>query len=178
MTNNKLFRFAGWCALLTVLLTLVVWGLYITAPTSSLTLILSVGTLFVLTPVFYALYIAHRSEAATLSLVGLALWVVAVVLQIASGINITNNFLYAIATLVFALPLLVFGLLANRSTRMPRGLAVVTLLTGVVWLIAGAVSFNGQTTLAMVGGVASTVFMVIWLVWLWRHFASVKLSFS
>ena len=178
MSNNKLFRFAGRCALATVLLTLVVWGFYITAPTSSLILILGVLTMFVLTPVFYALYVFHRSESAGLSLVGLVLWVVAAVLQIVSLLAITNNFLYAIASLVFALPLLVFGFLAYRSTRMPRGLALVTLLTGIVWLILGAVSFNGTTTLAMVGGVASTLFMVVWLVWLWRLFTSGKLVTS
>ena len=176
MTNNNLFRFAGWCALLTVVLTLVIWGFYLTAPTGNLVLILSVLTMFVLTPVFYGLYIAHRSESAGLSLVGLVLWVVAAVLQIASVVNITNNFLYAIATLAFALPLLVFGYLAFQSSRVPRGLALVTFLTGVVWLIAGAVSFNGQNTLSMVGGVASTLFMVVWLVWLWRFFQSGKLA--
>ena len=176
MSNNNLFRFAGWCALLTVLLTVVTLGIFMASPTSSLAAILTMAGVVVLTPVFYALYVIHRSESAGLSLAGLLLWIAAAVLQIASLANPTNSALYAVAGMAFALPILIFGFLAYRSTRIPRGLAVVALLTGVVWVIAGAISFNGQTTLAQVTSLAATVVWLVWLVWLWRVFSSGKLA--
>ena len=176
MSNNNLFRFAGWCALLTALLTVVGLGIFMASPMSSLAVILTMIGVVVLTPVFYALYVVHRSESAGLSLAGLALWIVAAVLQIASLTNPTNSTLYTIATLAFALPLLIFGYLAYRSARMPRGLAAVALLTGVAWLIAGAVSFSGQTTPAIVVNLVATVVWLVWLVWLWRVLTAEKLA--
>jgi hypothetical protein len=174
MSNNNLFRIAGWCALLTVLLTVVSLGIFTASPTSSLAVILTMVGVVVLTPVFYALYVVHRSESAGLSLAGLVLWIAAAVLQIISLANPTNSALYAVAGMAFALPILIFGFLAYRSTRIPRGLAVVVLLTGVVWLIAGAISFNGQTTLAVVTNLVATVVWLVWLVWLWRVLTSQK----
>lgn len=176
MSNNSLYRTAGWCALLTALLTVVVFVIFTVAPTSSLTLILGVVSLLVMTLVFYALYVAHRSESAGLSLAGLILWIVAGVANIASLANPTNNALYAVSTMAFAVPILIFGFLAYRSPKMPRGLAVVALLTGVVWGLAGAVSFNGPTDIAMAANLAATVFWLVWLVWLWRVFSSGKLA--
>lgn len=176
MSNNNLFRIAGWCAVLSALATVAVFVIFTVAPTSSLAGILGTVAVLVVTIVFYALYVAHRSESAGLSLAGLVLWIVAAVLNIASLVNPANNALYAVASLAFALPLLIFGFLAFSSAKMPRGLGVMALLSGVVWVIAGAVSVNGMTTtMGMVTSLGATVFWLAWLVWLWRVFSSEKI---
>jgi hypothetical protein len=111
MSNNNVFRLAGWCALLAVLLMVSFFVVFSVAPTSGIGEILAVIGVFVLTPVFYALYIVHRPESAMLSLAGLILWIPAGILDIASLLNPANTFLYAVDSVVFSLPFFIFGFL-------------------------------------------------------------------
>ena len=129
-----------------------------------------------MTLVFCALYVAHRSESAGLSLAGLVSWIPAAVVDIASLANPANTLLYAVDSLLFSLPFLIFGFLAYRCARMPRGLGLIGLLTGVVWLISGAASFIGSTTIGMVASLGGFALMLVWLVWLWRVFSSGRLA--
>ena len=170
MSNNKLFRIAAWCALLAALLMVSFFVVFSVAPTSGIGEILAVIGVLVLTPVFYALYIAHRSESAVLSLAGLVLWVPAGILDIASLLNPANTFLFAVDSVVFSLPLLIFGFLACRSAKTPRGLAGMALLSGVLYLIAGVASFIASATIGSLAGLGGLAFMLVWFVWLWRVF--------
>jgi hypothetical protein len=176
MSNSNLFRIAGWCAILAALIMGSFFVVLSIAPTSGIGEILATIGVLVLTPVFYALYVAHRSESAALSLAGLILWFPAGALDIASLLNPANTLLYAVDSLLFSLPFLIFGFLAYRSAKMPRGLALMALLSGVCWAIVGAVSFNGSTTIGMVAGLGGFVFMLAWFVWLWRVFSFGKLA--
>ena len=176
MSNNRLFRIAGWCAILAALIMVSFLVLSSIAPTSAVGMILAIIGVLLMTWVFYALYVVHRPESAWLSLAGLVLWIPAAAIDIASLANPANTLLYAVDSLIFALPFLIFGFLAYRSAKVPRGLGLIGLLTGLVWLITGAVSFTGSTTIGMVAGLGGFVLMLVWLVWLWRVFSSGKLA--
>jgi hypothetical protein len=178
VSNNNLFRIAGWCAILAALIMVSFLVLSSIAPTSAVGVILAIIGVLLMTLVFYALYVAHRSESAGLSLAGLVLWILAGVVDIASLANPANTWLYAVDSLLFSLPFLIFGFLAYRSASMPRGLGLIGLLTGVVWLITGAASFIGSTTMGMVASLGGFVLMLVWLVWLWRVFSSGKLAMA
>ena len=176
MTNNRLFRIAGWCSLLAALIMVSFLVVSPIAPTSAIGVTLAIIGVLLITLVFYALYVVHRSESAALSLAGLVLWIPAAVTDIASLANPANTLLYAADSLLFALPFLIFGFLARRSAKMPRGLGLRGLLTGVVWLFAGAASFVGSTTIGMVASLGGFALMLVWLVWLWRVFSSGRLA--
>lgn len=160
---------------MSVVFTVFSFVMFSVAPTSVLNVVVSTAALLVVSVVFYALYVFHHPESAGLSLAGLVLWIAAGVANFASLFDMKNNTLYAAASLLFALPLLLFGYLAYRSAKMPRGLAVMALLSGVAWAVTGLVSF-GSPSIGLVLTLVSTVFWVVWLVWLWRVLSSGKLA--
>lgn len=175
MSNNNLFRIAGWCAILAALLMGSFFVVLSIAPTSGIGEILAILGVLVLTPVFYTLYVVHRAESTALSLAGFILWIPAGILDIASLFNPADTLLYAVDSLLFALPFLIFGFLAYRSARMSRGLALMALLSGIAWAIVGVTSFNGSTEIGMVAGLGGFVFMLAWFVGLWRVLLSQRL---
>jgi hypothetical protein len=176
MSNNKLFQIAGWCALVTGLLMLAFHVFPGGAP-ASLGLILSIATLLGLTVVFYALFVAHRPESATLSLAGLILWLVVFVLNLIGMVaNSTNTFLSNVSSLLWALPFLIFGYLAYRSTRLTRGLAVLALLSGAVALVLGIAGFMGSAAIVDGGNLVLDILMLAWIVWLGIFFLSKKFA--
>jgi hypothetical protein len=131
--------------------------------------------LLLLIVVFYALYVAHRSEAKGLSLAGLILVFPAIGMAIVANMN-DNTFLVNLWYLLFSLPFLIFGFLAFRSVRIPRGLAVVALLTGITYLISGVGGLLGSQVIADNVSTLSSILMLVWLVWLWLVFVSKKFA--
>jgi hypothetical protein len=175
MNNSKFYRIAGWCALVVALLMLAIH--VVPAGAAGIELIFTIAILLGLTFVFYVLYVAYRAESAGLSLAGLVLWILAFGLNLIGLVtNLVNPFLSNVGSLLWSLPFLIFGFLAYRSFKMPRGLAVVTLLTGTVYLILGAAGFMGSETFINWGNLVGDVFMLVWLVWLWRVFWSDKFA--
>jgi uncharacterized membrane protein YwaF len=140
--------------------------------------ILEIISLLLLIFVFYALYIAHRTESKGLSLAGLILLIAAIGVDIVSMANYGNITLSNLWYLLLSLPFLIFGFLAFRSQRMPRGLAVVALLAGVTFFIAGVVGLLGSPDMADNISLLSILLMLVWLVWLWRVFLSEKMTTS
>jgi hypothetical protein len=174
MTNNNLFRIAGWCALAgAVSMVLAVVSFMIVPVLGG---ILEILFLLLLIVVFYALYVAHSSESGVLSLVGLILLIAAIVVDVVSMQNYGSTFLSNLWYLLFSFPFLIFGFLAWRSNRMPRGLAVVALLAGVTYFISGVGGFLGSQALAENVSSLSILFVLVWLVWLWRVFLSKKFA--
>jgi len=174
MSNNNLFRLAGWCAALSIVLTLASFAMYTFSPASPVNTILATIALLAVTVVYYALSVFHKKDSAALSMAGLVLWIAAAAANFASLMDFSNNVLYAVASLLFALPLLIFGYVAYRGARMPRGLAVAALLSGVLWAIVGFISFGGNWSTGMVITLLATLTWVVWLGWLWRVFLSEK----
>ena len=176
MSNNNLFRIAGWCAYVTALVMLAFHVFPGGAP-ASVALILSIVTFLGLTVIFYALFVTHRPEAAMLSLAGLILWLIVFVLNLISlGTNSGNTFLSNLGSVLWPLPFLIFGYLAYRSARMPRGLAVLALLTGVVALVLGVAGFMDSAAIVDGGNLILDILMLAWVVWLGIVFLSKKFA--
>jgi hypothetical protein len=127
-------------------------------------------------PVFYALSVAHRSESAVLSLAGLVLWIPTGILGIASTLLPDNLSLSAMNDLLSSALLLIFGFLAYRSVKMPRGLAFMVLSGGVLNLISAAGWFIGSMAIRAWAALGIFAFVSAWLVWLWRVFSSGRLD--
>jgi hypothetical protein len=175
MKNNQLFRITGWCALAVALLMVVIHVVPSGAP-SSVMLILSMIILLGLIFVFYMLYVVHRPESAGLSLAGLVLGIIAVGLNLISLVSKLSAFLMNMGLLLWPLPFLVFGFLAYRSDRMPRGLAVVGLLTGISFLITWVAGLMGSDAVVNVVSLVADIFALVWLVWLGVVFLSKKFT--
>jgi hypothetical protein len=175
MNKNNLFRFASWCALVTALLMVLIHVVPSGAP-AIVGMIVGLAAMLGLTYVFYALYVAHRAESAGLSLAGLILWLLSLVLNLVSLVTSALNFLSNVGSLLWALPFLIFGYLAWRSARMPRGLAALTLLTGLVYVILAVAGFMGSAGFVDTGNLVGDILMLVWLVWLWRTFLSKKFA--
>ena len=174
MSNNKFFRSAGWSAFAgAVLLIVTLVSQYIAPIVGEILLTIYFLILIV---IFYTLYVAHRTESKGLSLAGLILVFPAIGMAITTTLNEDNIILSTWFYLLISLPFLIFGFLAFRSTRMPRGLAVVTLLTGVTFLISGVGGLLGSQVIVGSVSTLSTLLMLVWLVWLWRVFLSLKFT--
>lgn len=179
MNNNKLFRIAGWCALagaICIPLALVSFILSGTAPIAGMIgMIFEILSLLLLVFVFYALSVAHRSESKWLGFAGMILLVIAIAVDVVS-LQLNSTFLYGLWYFLYSLPFLIFGYLGLRSARMPHGLVVLVLLTGVVNFIAGDVGMLGNPGLADTIQQFSIPLYLAWAVWLWRVFVSAKFA--
>jgi len=174
MSNNKLFRNAGWCALAGAIFFI---AAFVSFPLGLGMLggIFEILSFLAVVVVFYGLYLTHGNEAKGLSLAGLVLAVAAIIVAIV--VLVTN--LPALANLwylLLALPFLIFGYLAYRNDRMPRGLAIVELLAGVLFLVAGLGGFISGPDFADSLSLFAELLMLVWLFWLWRVFLSKKFS--
>ncbi len=171
MSNNSLFRYSGFAAIASAVLYILVLATAIAAggaPSAVGFILTIVSTLLYLLAMF-ALYITHRSEAPGISLIA--------VLASAAG-SVGGLFLdptkitalFGLLALVFGIGLLLFGWLAYRSPKMPRGMGVVVIVTGVLSLILAVVAFAGGS--AEIFGLLNlvlTVPYVVWLIWLGRY---------
>jgi hypothetical protein len=176
MNKNNLYRIAGWCALVTALLTVLI-HLVPSGTLNIVGLILQIVILVGLTFVIYALFIAHRAESAGLSLAGLILGILILGLNLFTLVtNLNNTLINNVGTLLWSLPFLIFGFLAWRSTRMPRGLAVAALLTGISFLIATVAGMMGNEAVVNVVSLVADIFMLVWIVWLGIVFLSKKFA--
>jgi hypothetical protein len=175
MSNNRLFRIAGWCALATLLLmvaAIVAFPLGAGTAGGALELTSFLG----LTVVFYALYVEHRAESPGLSHVALVVWFPAAAVDVVSMAKYGNSFLGGLWYTLFSVPFLIFGLLAWRSTKMPRGLAIVALLTGVTYFVSGVSGLLGSQTIADNVSLIPTLSTLVWLGWMSRVFLSGRLA--
>jgi hypothetical protein len=175
MPNDGLFRIAGWCALASAVLLV---AAAVSFPLGAGAVGGALESIFLLTlaVVFFALYVAHRSESRWLSLAGLILVFPAIGMDVASMTNYGNTVLSSLWYLLLSLPFLIFGILGFRSAKMPRGLAVVALLIGVTYFISGTAGLLGSQDLSDNISLIPMVLMLVWLGWLCRVFLSGRLT--
>jgi hypothetical protein len=169
--NSRLSRLAGWAALLSgifMLLAVVSFPLGAGMLGGALEVIFLLLTILV----FYALYLAYRPESAGLSLAGFVLLVLAIVADLISMVNYGNALLSNVWYSLFCLPFLIFGVLAYRDSRMPRGLAVVSVLTGAAYLIVAVAGWLGQQPVIDTVELLAILLVLAWLFWIWRVFWS------
>lgn len=174
MNNNNFFRITGWCAFAAALAMLGAVISFMLAPI--LGGILEYLFLLLLIVVFYGLYVTHRSESKGLSLTGLLLLLIAIVVDGISMSNYGNPTLSNLWYLAFSLPFLIFGFLGLRSPRLPRGLTVLALLTGGIYLVSGVGGFLAGPAFADNVSSVAILSVLAWLVWLWRVFLSAKFA--
>ena len=182
MSSNSLVRVAGIAGILSVVLSMAVYATIgpTGAPSGPLFVILSVasslaGIIFVV-----GLYLLYRGEAATLSLVAVAISIIGGLLFIVSSTLMQydfNNPALMIADIsVYIVGLALFSWLAYQSGKMPRALAVVGFLAalagvGVYVLKLGAGVDAVTTSNAPLAGVASIFYYAYfllafgWVVW-------------
>lgn len=171
MSNNNLFRYSGIAAISSAViyvLTLAV-GIATGDASSTVGVILTIVSILLFLLVTYALYVVHRRESAGISLIALIL---------AGGGTIGGLFLdptkitplFGLVALVYGIGLALFGWLAYRSPKMPRGMGIVVIVTGVLALILAAVAFaGGGIEIFGLVNLILTVPYVVWLIWLGRH---------
>lgn len=174
MTNNKFFRIAGRCALAGAILFI---AAIVSFPLGLGMLggIFEILSFLAVVVVFYGLYLFHSNEAKGLSLAGISLAVSAIIFAIVvliANLPALANIWY----LLLALPFLIFGFLAYRNDRMPRGLAIVELLAGALFLVAGVGGFFAGPDFADSVSLFAELLMLVWLFWLWRVFSSKKIT--
>jgi len=175
MTDNKFFRVAGWVTLVSALLML---AAFVSFPLGAGMVggVLEILGLLGLIFVFYALNVTHRSQAKGLSLAGFILGVAAIAVDVYAMVNNGPPFLSNLWYFLFSLPFLIFGYLAFKGTKMPRGLAVVALVAGVFFLIAGVGGFLTGPDFADNISLIAILAMFVWQFWLWRIFLSKKFA--
>lgn len=174
MTDTRLFRIAGWSALVTFLLMVAAIPSFFLV--DWLGVVLEILALLTLTVVFYALHVVHRSESSGLSLAGLILMFIAIGADLVSVANYGNDSFTNLWYLAFSMPFLIFGLLGYLSARMQRGPAVVSLLTGAVYLVAAVGGILGSQDIRESASSLALLAMFVWLVWIWRVLLSSKLT--
>lgn len=173
MNNQLLMRLGGFAAIVSAvlyLLSIVLWmGADPTgAPPPLASTAYAVSTItFLMT--LYALYLFHRREAGSLALVtALAL---AISMSASLFIDPTDlrNPVTLTLTVLYGVGALLLAWLAQRSPQMPRGMAILLLLMGVVTLAMTPFMLNNAVELVGLMNLVVGLFYVIWLFWLgWR----------
>jgi hypothetical protein len=197
MNTSQFFRFAGWSAYVTAVAILIsfitlfvffaVGGLW--GPINDIS---SVFFALSLIPPALAWHHLHRSLFPRLSLVNLAIGIIAMltlaILQAALVVGIVEyeQSLRPVlaANLVIGLWLAVNGVLASRGLHregtVPRGLAWVSLVAGIGSILVGLGFWIGgeEHPLTAVGGLVSFAGIFIWAIWFGKLLLSGKLLVS
>jgi hypothetical protein len=166
MSNNRLYRFAGWSALLSVILSLALFPLESIggwALMAASFVPLALGGV-----VFYALFVFHCPQAGTMSLVMLVSGLLGLILEFLgatpeSTMGIVTHAIYGVAFLLVCY--LAFG-----ESRMPRWLAVCILIAGASVFVSAVLTALGLNSLAETTGMVYFIAWIVWSVGIWRWF--------
>lgn len=174
MSNSKFFRTVGWCGLAGAIFFIVA---FVSFPLGIGMLggVFEILSFLATLVVFYGMYLVFRNQAVGLSLVGFLLAVAGILVAIV--VLVTN--LPALGDLWYLLlsfPFLIFGFLAYGNKKLPRGLAVVGLLSGALFLVAGVGGFLSGPDFADSVSLFAELLMLVWLFWAWRAFWSKKFA--
>lgn len=159
MSSNNLARIAGWSAILSVVALVPAFLLAVanSGQDTSIGTTLFLLSTVLLAPVFYALYVFHRSQAQSIALVALVLGVLCIAAGVIAPTPTVNAMIFNASSLLGGIAILLFGYLGLGNPKMPRALAVVAILLGV----ASAVSI-----VVDIVGLGLIVLIVVWLLWL------------
>lgn len=178
MSNSGLFRMAGYASLVTTLLWIVSLGVGSVNPALA-SPIFAAATIVFMVPV-YALYIVHRAQSSGMALGAALLTAVGLIATLFTGDPAVpaNAILYEFSYVVFAIGIVLFGWLAYHSAKMPRGLAIAALVSGVLSLVV-AIAYAGGTGMAEIANLlnyGSNIPFFVWMIWLSLVFLSGKLA--
>jgi hypothetical protein len=184
MSNNSLFRFAGWSAYLSAAATIFGFVTLITffvvgEPFGTMNDVSSVVIVLSALPVLFALYQLHRPGSPTGSLIALITGVLATLsAAVFQVIFITTRKEYGDSVTlsygVFGLSLVIYAYLALKDKQLPRGLAWFGIVAGVgyVLVITGFILGGENHPLTYAGGLASVIAYPTWAIWLGRQLLS------
>jgi hypothetical protein len=173
--SNKNLRLAGWSALLAAVL-MVVAMVSFPLGAGMLGGVFEITALLLTIVVFYGLFIILRSESTSLGLTGLVFAGLAVAVDVVSMLSYGNTFFASLWYLLFSLPFLIYCFLTFKSTKMPRVLALGTLLIGGLLFVGGVAGFLGSQAVADNVTIIPFLLILVWLVWLWRLFLSERMA--
>ena len=169
MSNTSLFRFAGWSAILSILFSFGMFALISGGRGGAFMVVSIIASLFTLV-VLYALFVFHRSQAATLSLAMLVCGIVGMTLEnIGAG---PDTPLGMVTSVVYGATFLLIGYLGYSNAQMPHWLAISAYVVGIASLATAGASAVGQ---AGVTDIIPMVMFVAWIAWsigIWRWFVS------
>ncbi len=174
MSNNNLFRYGGIAAIVSAVLYVLSIGMGFAGVTGILGTVVYAISSLLLVVTLVALYVDLRAESAMLALLALILL---------GSLTIWSLFLdptnispvFGPITVVYGIGFVIFGWLQRNSSRYPKGLGVLAIVTGVVAVIAGIALMAGAS--ADIFGLFNlilTVPFIIWSVWLGMHFLKGK----
>ena len=176
MSNSSLFRIAGFCAILSLVVYVVAFGLFSTnAGLMTTSFIVATVALLV---VLYALYVVHRPESSGLALGAGLITAIGTIASLFAGDPAVpaNAFLYGASSVVFGVGILLFGWLAYKSSKMPRLLAYIVLFAGALSLLTGLLFLAGSSDLGNQLNFASILPFFAWMIWLAYLFLTGKLK--
>jgi hypothetical protein len=191
MTNTKLSRYGGWSALASAIASIVglvtlIMLFTLGQPWGTINDIASVVQALSILPVLLVLHRLYHRDAPTVSLAAFSMGVlgmlVAILFQTLLIIGvITFTQTAVISPLAFGLlgiPLMFYGNRAYVSGTLPRGLALLSLITGAgfVALIAGVILGGQEHPLTAIGGLIAAICYPIWATWFGRILLSGRLT--
>ena len=164
MTNQNLFRLAGWLAIVFIVLAFSMFAF-----TGGVFIALSILGGVCLAVIFYALYVFHRPRAATLGLVMLVCGIVSLIFEnTAFMMKNGGETMLSIRFVLLGVAFLLLGYLGYGNDKTPRWLAICAYLVGVAGLAAGGAGLLGQASAGLTASYLMFIPFLIWLVGMWR----------
>lgn len=185
MSNNNLFRLAGWSAYLSAIATIlgfvtIIAFFMVGAPFGKINDVISVIGSLVIIPILLALHHLHRSHVPAASLgallIGMIAMLVAATLQTLLVFKAITYEQTAVtvpsAYGVVGLSLITYNYLAYANETLPRKLAGWGIVAGFgyVLVIMGFILGGQNHPLTYIGGLASVIAYSVWAIWLGRVF--------
>jgi hypothetical protein len=170
MNSQSIIRYGGIAAIVSAVLYIVSMALWMSAgeagspPPAAAAAYAASSLVFVVALV--ALYVVHRSEAPGLSLAAALLLGIALVASIFVDPTDVTNPILLIMTACYGVGSLLLGWLAYRNPRLPRGLAVLLLLIGVLSLIMIVPMVVGAADVVDIANLVVGILYIVWALWL------------
>ncbi len=183
MLNFELMRYAGWSAVVSAIATVLglvtlIMFFSLGQPWGTINDMTSVILAFSLLPVLLALYQLHRHDAPLLTLIFLAIGVVALLvaalfqtLLIFGVIEFEQTAVIVPAAFgLFGAALIVFNAVARAQGTLPETLALLGIVAGVsyVLVIVGFILGGQEHPLTAVGGLTAVITYPIFAIWFGR----------
>lgn len=176
MNKSSVIRYGGIAAFVSIILFILSWiAMSKTGnATSGSAMIFYAASSLISLVTLIALYIVHRPESAMVALLAFITAVVALFASFAADPNKPEDPLFIGVGIVWAVSALLFGILAIRSSKMPRGMGVLVLIMGLIVLVGSVVSLLGNAKIGGSIGMYANLLWAVWFLWLGWHFLKGK----
>ncbi len=174
MSNSNIFRLGGIAAILCAVLYVFSTVVWMTAGTTSSPPLATgtyIGSQLIFLVTLFALYVLHKEESPVLALIATLVLAAAILLSLFIDPTDTSNPLVILLTIGYGVGAIILGLLAWRSSRLTRAIAITVLLVGVLSLIMVPFMLAGASAdLLGMFNLALGIPYLLWLVLLGLRF--------